>query len=92
MQRNMIWIGGSICEKAWLKSEQRVTCWAKTDQGGCSIDVVLRHRSFISGNSRFYNGLECRNFDWEVAEVYRGDFRHKLKNPVLVIGQTYVSP
>ncbi|KAK4229222.1 Alpha/Beta hydrolase protein [Podospora fimiseda] len=49
-------------------------------------------KNWIAGNSRFYGALPCRHFGtyWpKPAEVYRGDLNHKLKNPVLLIAETY---
>ncbi|KAK0628496.1 Alpha/Beta hydrolase protein [Bombardia bombarda] len=49
-------------------------------------------RSWISGNSRFYNVLPCRHFTtyWpNVAEVYRGGLNHSLSNPVLILAGAY---
>lgn len=48
--------------------------------------------AWISGNSRFFNVFPCRHFTkyWpEPAEVFRGDLNNTLKNPVLLIGETY---
>lgn len=48
--------------------------------------------SWISGNSRFFNVFPCRHFIdyWpEPAEVFRGDLNNTLKNPVLLIAETY---
>ncbi|CZR58616.1 uncharacterized protein PAC_08508 [Phialocephala subalpina] len=49
-------------------------------------------RSWIAGNSRFLNVFPCRHFSdyWpKPAEVYRGDLNHTLKNPILLIAETY---
>ncbi|KAK4162328.1 hypothetical protein QBC43DRAFT_321752 [Cladorrhinum sp. PSN259] len=49
-------------------------------------------KNWIAGNSRFYGVLPCRHFGtyWpKPAEVYRGDLNHTLKNPVLLIAETY---
>lgn len=48
--------------------------------------------SWISGNSRFASVFPCRHFVnyWpKPAEVYRGDLNSTLKNPVLLIAETY---
>ncbi|KAI0200778.1 Alpha/Beta hydrolase protein [Astrocystis sublimbata] len=48
--------------------------------------------SWIAGNSRFFDVFPCRHFatHWpEPAEVYRGDLNKTLKNPVLLIAETY---
>ncbi|KAI9146952.1 putative hydrolase [Paramyrothecium foliicola] len=48
--------------------------------------------SWIAGNSRFFDILPCLRFTeyWpEPAEVYRGDLNHTLKNPILLIAETY---
>jgi hypothetical protein len=48
--------------------------------------------SWIAGNSRFRDVFPCRHFTdfWpKPAEVYRGDLNHTLKNPVLLIAETY---
>jgi pimeloyl-ACP methyl ester carboxylesterase len=52
----------------------------------------MTSRSWISGNFRFFYVLPCRHFTtyWpEPAEVYREDLNHTLKNPVLLIAETY---
>ncbi|KAI0016113.1 alpha/beta-hydrolase [Xylariomycetidae sp. FL0641] len=49
-------------------------------------------QAWISGNSRFFDVFPCRHFNtfWpDVAEVYRGDLNNTLKNPVLLIAETY---
>lgn len=49
-------------------------------------------KSWIAGNSRFGSVFPCRHFSdyWpKPAEVYRGDLNHTLKNPVLLIAETY---
>lgn len=57
-----------------------------------SLWANMTSKSFISGNSRFSNVFPCRHFTtyWpDVAEVYRGALNHTLKNPVLLIAETY---
>ncbi|WYZ43147.1 hypothetical protein EsH8_VI_000846 [Colletotrichum jinshuiense] len=57
-----------------------------------SLWTNMTAKSWISGNSRFFNVFPCRHFTtyWpEPAEVYRGDLNHTLKNPVLLIAETY---
>ncbi|CAJ2506688.1 Uu.00g078740.m01.CDS01 [Anthostomella pinea] len=52
----------------------------------------MTSQTWISGNSRFFNVLPCRHFTtyWpKPAEVYRGDLNHTLRNPVLLIAETY---
>jgi pimeloyl-ACP methyl ester carboxylesterase len=52
----------------------------------------MTSKSWIAGNSRFYNVLPCRHFlaYWpQPAGVYRGDLNHTLKHPVLLIAETY---
>ncbi|KAE9378638.1 hypothetical protein N431DRAFT_363260 [Stipitochalara longipes BDJ] len=51
----------------------------------------MTSKSWIAGNGRFYSVFPCRHFSdyWTPAEVYRGDLNHTLKNPVLLIGETY---
>ena len=49
-------------------------------------------KSWISGSSRFFDIFPCKNFAayWpKPAEVYRGDLNKTLKNPVLLIAETY---
>ncbi|KAI2636240.1 Alpha/Beta hydrolase protein [Hypomontagnella submonticulosa] len=49
-------------------------------------------QAWISGNSRFFNVFPCQHFTtyWpQPAEVFRGDLNHTLKNPVLLIAETY---
>lgn len=57
-----------------------------------SLWANMTARSWISGNSRFYDVLPCRHFDtyWAApAEVYRGDLDKTLRHPVLLIAETY---
>jgi pimeloyl-ACP methyl ester carboxylesterase len=57
-----------------------------------SLWANMTVKSWISGNSRFFNVLPCRHFlsYWPPpAEVYRGDLNHTLRNPVLLIAETY---
>lgn len=52
----------------------------------------MTEKSWIAGNSRFGNVFPCRHFSdyWpKPAEVYRGDLNNTLKNPVLLIAETY---
>ena len=49
-------------------------------------------KSWIAGNNRFLSVFPCRHFKdyWpSPAEVYRGDLNHTLKNPILLIAETY---
>ncbi|KAI8823763.1 uncharacterized protein EV422DRAFT_368963 [Fimicolochytrium jonesii] len=52
---------------------------------------TMTTKSFISGNSRFFDVLPCRHFNthWKPAEVYRGDLNTTLKGPVLLVAETY---
>ncbi|KAJ2973643.1 hypothetical protein NUW58_g8888 [Xylaria curta] len=57
-----------------------------------SLWANMTSQSWIAGNSRFFNVFPCRHFTtyWpEPAEVYRGSLNHTLKNPVLLIAETY---
>ncbi|KAM0813063.1 hypothetical protein AB5N19_13054 [Seiridium cardinale] len=49
-------------------------------------------KSWIAGDLRFSTGISCRHFAdyWpKPAEAYRGDLNNTLKNPVLLIAETY---
>lgn len=49
-------------------------------------------KSWVSGDSRFYNVFPCRHYTYHfgsAAEVYRGDLNHSLSNPVLLIAEIY---
>ncbi|RKU44543.1 hypothetical protein DL546_000602 [Coniochaeta pulveracea] len=50
-------------------------------------------QSWIAGNSRFQNVFPCRHFNtyWKMnpKDVYRGDLNTTLKNPLLLISETY---
>ncbi|KAH6645991.1 hypothetical protein BKA67DRAFT_582918 [Truncatella angustata] len=49
-------------------------------------------KSWIAGNARFLDVFPCRHFAdyWpKPAEAYRGDLNNTLKNPVLLIAETY---
>ncbi|KAK2026349.1 hypothetical protein LX32DRAFT_641906 [Colletotrichum zoysiae] len=57
-----------------------------------SLWANMTAKSWISGNSRFLDVLPCQHFTkyWpEPAGVYRGDLNRTLKNPVLLIAETY---
>ncbi|KAH8128055.1 hypothetical protein FP744_10001019 [Trichoderma asperellum] len=57
-----------------------------------SLWVNMTAKSWISGNSRFFNVFPCQRFTeyWPTpAEVYRGDLNTTLKHPVLLIAETY---
>jgi len=57
-----------------------------------SLWANMTQKSWIAGNSRFMNIFPCRNFNkyWpQPAEVYRGDLNVSLRNPVLLIAETY---
>ncbi|KAH8648413.1 protease [Xylariales sp. PMI_506] len=52
----------------------------------------MTEKSWIAGDLRFNDVFPCRHFNefWpKPAEVYRGDLDHKLKNPVLLVAETY---
>ncbi|KAM4058657.1 TAP-like protein domain-containing protein [Hirsutella rhossiliensis] len=52
----------------------------------------MTQQSWIAGNSRFAFVFPCRHFVdyWpHPAEVFRGDLNHTLRNPVLLIAETY---
>ncbi|EPE10914.1 alpha beta hydrolase family protein [Ophiostoma piceae UAMH 11346] len=49
-------------------------------------------KSWIGGNSRFYNVLPCRHFGkyWpQPAGVYRGPLNRTLSNPVMLVAETH---
>lgn len=57
-----------------------------------SLWANMTSKSWIAGNSRFYEVVPCRHFStyWpQPAGVYRGDLNHTLKHPVLLIAETY---
>ncbi|CAM1504415.1 Fc.00g020060.m01.CDS01 [Cosmosporella sp. VM-42] len=57
-----------------------------------SLWANMTSDAWISGNSRFFDVFPCRKFTdyWpEPAEVFRGNLNHTLKNPVLLIAETY---
>ncbi|KAI0130538.1 hypothetical protein BJ170DRAFT_620429 [Xylariales sp. AK1849] len=52
----------------------------------------MTEKSWIAGNTRFVVVFPCRHFAdyWpKPAEVYRGDLNNTLKNPVLLVAETY---
>ncbi|KAK8073936.1 hypothetical protein PG994_004835 [Apiospora phragmitis] len=52
---------------------------------------IMTKLSWISGDSRFFV-FACHHYTtyWpKPAEVYRGDLNHTLKNPVLLVAETY---
>ncbi|KAI1328418.1 Alpha/Beta hydrolase protein [Xylariaceae sp. FL0255] len=57
-----------------------------------SLWMNMTEKSWIAGNSRFYDVFPCRHFVdyWpEPAGVYRGPLNHTLKHPVLLIAEAY---
>lgn len=57
-----------------------------------SLWANMTAKSWVSGNSRFFDVFPCQRFTryWPApAEVYRGDLNQTLKNPVLLIAETY---
>jgi pimeloyl-ACP methyl ester carboxylesterase len=57
-----------------------------------SLWTNMTSQTWVSGNSRFFNVLPCRQFNsfWPApAEVYRGNLNNTLRNPVLLIAETY---
>ncbi|KAI3401944.1 hypothetical protein diail_6504 [Diaporthe ilicicola] len=74
-----------ICGDSYDAQPQGLAWWS-------SLWANMTSKSFISGNSRFSNVFPCRHFTtyWpEVAEAYRGALNNTLKNPVLLIAETY---
>lgn len=57
-----------------------------------SLWANMTAKSWVSGNSRFFGVFPCQHFTeyWPApAEVYRGDLNQTLRNPVLLIAETY---
>ncbi|KAL2114931.1 hypothetical protein VTJ04DRAFT_10594 [Mycothermus thermophilus] len=57
-----------------------------------SLWTNMTTKSWIAGNSRMYTVLPCRHFlkYWaDPVGVYRGDLNHTLRNPVLLVAETY---
>ncbi|KAF9871327.1 hypothetical protein CkaCkLH20_11248 [Colletotrichum karsti] len=57
-----------------------------------SLWANMTTKSWVSGDARFSDVFPCQHFTkyWpEPAGVYRGDLNHTLKNPVLLIAETY---
>ncbi|KAK0540344.1 hypothetical protein OC842_000532 [Tilletia horrida] len=53
------------------------------------LQANMTQKSWIGGNSRFFDVFPCFHFKTKPAEVYRGGFDHSLRNPLLLIGETY---
>ncbi len=73
-----------ICSDAYDAPAQPLEWWTE-------LWEKMTRKSWISGNSRFYDVLPCRHFSnyWTPAEVYRGDLNNTLRNPVLLIAETH---
>ncbi|KKY39876.1 putative peptidase tripeptidyl-peptidase [Diaporthe ampelina] len=74
-----------ICGDSYDAPAQGLAWWS-------SLWSNMTSKSFISGNSRFSSVFPCRHFTtyWpEVAEAYRGALNNTLKNPILLIAETY---
>ncbi|KAJ4291468.1 hypothetical protein N0V88_006064 [Collariella sp. IMI 366227] len=57
-----------------------------------SLWTNMTAQSWIAGNSRLFGVLPCRHYStyWpDPVGVYSGDLNHTLKNPVLLIAETY---
>lgn len=57
-----------------------------------SLWANMTSKSWIAGNSRFYEVVPCRHFStyWpQPVGIYRGALDHNLKHPVLLIAETY---
>ncbi|OHF02052.1 hypothetical protein CORC01_02631 [Colletotrichum orchidophilum] len=57
-----------------------------------SLWINMTAQSWVAGNPRFSDVFPCQHFTkyWpEPADVYRGDLNHTLKNPILLIAETY---
>lgn len=71
-----------ICGDAYDGEDKPLAWWAE-------LGERMIKKSWISGTPRLYGSLPCRHYDWIPAEVYRGGFNHTLKNPLLLIAETY---
>ncbi|KAF4830161.1 putative hydrolase YuaR [Colletotrichum tropicale] len=76
-----------ICADSWDAPQPAdgLDWWA-------SLWANMTAKSWVSGNSRFFNVFPCRHFGtyWpEPAGVYRGDLNHTLRHPMLLIAETY---
>lgn len=74
-----------ICADSYDAPEQNLTWWD-------TLWTNMTAKTWISGNSRFGSVFPCRHFNkyWAApAEVYRGDLNHTLRNPILLIAETY---
>ncbi|KAF6805810.1 hypothetical protein CSOJ01_09239 [Colletotrichum sojae] len=74
-----------ICADAYDDPVPELDWWA-------ALWSNMTARSWVSGDSRFFDVFPCRHFSkyWpRPAEVYRGDLDRELKNPVLLIAETY---
>jgi pimeloyl-ACP methyl ester carboxylesterase len=75
-----------ICADSFDAPSQPLTWWA-------DLWSNMTAQSWIAGNSRFQNVFPCRHFNthWRMnpKDVYRGDLNTTLKNPLLLISETY---
>ncbi|CEH16878.1 hypothetical protein CBOM_02969 [Ceraceosorus bombacis] len=62
---------------------------AQDDAWYVSLWKNMTAKSFISGDDRFFSSLPCKTYPYKPTDVYRGDFDHPLKTPLLLIGETY---
>ncbi|KAL9936296.1 hypothetical protein V8E36_005138 [Tilletia maclaganii] len=53
------------------------------------LQANMTKQSWIGGNGRFSDVFPCWHFKTKPAEVYRGNFSHSLRNPLLLVGETY---
>lgn len=71
-----------ICSDSHDDERHNLDWWA-------DLQDNMTSTSWIGGNSRFGDVFPCWNFKTKPAEVYRGSMDHSLRNPLLLIGETY---
>ncbi|KAK0542174.1 hypothetical protein OC846_006736, partial [Tilletia horrida] len=74
-----LWV---ICSDSYDDDRHNFDWWVELQDN-------LTSRSWIGGNSRYNDIFPCWNFKTKPAEVYHGNLDHSLRNPLLLIGETY---
>ncbi|CAD6899814.1 unnamed protein product [Tilletia controversa] len=71
-----------ICSDSYDDERHDLAWWNE-------LQANMTSTSWIGGNSRFSDVFPCWHYATKPAEVYRGGFDHELRNPLLLIGETY---
>ncbi|KAE8213774.1 hypothetical protein CF327_g2752 [Tilletia walkeri] len=71
-----------VCSDSYDSPRHNLTWWNE-------LQAEMVKQSPLGGSVNWGYVISCRSFKTKVAEVYRGEFNHTLKNPLLLIGETH---